>query len=105
MEYAKMPPDDYLRLTGEAIAAARDGQSAEAERLIGRLRQDYGDSTAYQYAMIYAQLGDKDRAFEQLDKALALRDPGLVGLKTDAFLDPLRKDPRYSELVRKLHFP
>ena len=104
-EYAKMPADDYLRITGEAIAAARTGDRAGAERGMARLRELYGSSTTYQYAMIHAQLGDKDRAFAELDKALGVRDPGLVGLKTDAFLDPLRDDARYRQLVEKLGFP
>ena len=104
-EYAQMPGDDYLRITGEAIAAARSGDRAGATRRIARLRELYGSDTTYQYASIHAQLGDKDQAFAELDKALAVRDPGLVGLKTDAFLDPLRSDPRYHALVGKLGFP
>ena len=104
-EYAKMPEDDYLRITGEAIAAARSGDRSSAERGIARLRELYGSDTTYQYAMIHAQLGDRNRAFAELDHALAVRDPGLVGLKTDAFLDPLRSDPRFGRLVGKLGFP
>lgn len=104
-EYAKMPADDYLRLTGEAIAAARTGDRAGAEAAMARLRAEYGASTTYQYAAIHAQLGDKDRAFAELDRALELKDPGLVGLRSDAFLDPIRDDPRYRELVGKLKFP
>lgn len=104
-EYARMPEDDYLRITGEAIVAARSGDRVAAERGIARLRALYGPDTTYQYAMIHAQLGDRDRAFAELDKALAVRDPGLVGLKTDAFLDPLRGDPRFGRLIQKLGFP
>ncbi|QIK95093.1 TIR domain-containing protein [Sphingomonas sp. HDW15A] len=104
-EYAKMPEDDYLRITGEAIAAARSGDRAAAARGIARLRELYGSDTTYQYAAIYAQLGDRDKAFAELDKAFAVRDPGLVGIKTDAFLDPLRSDRRYRQLVARLGFP
>ena len=104
-EYAKMPGDDYLRLTGEAIAAARARDRISAERRMALLRATYGASTSYQFAAIHAQLGDKDRAFAELNNALMLKDPGLVGLKTDAFLDPIRDDPRYATLVRKLGFP
>jgi serine/threonine-protein kinase len=104
-EYAKMPADDYLRMTGEAIAAARTGDRRGAEQGLARLKAAYGYGTSYQHAMIHAQLGDKNRAFAELDKALELKDPGLVGLRTDAFLDPIRNDPRYAALVRKLNFP
>ena len=104
-EYAKMPGDDYLRLTGEGVAAARVNDRRGAERALAQLRAAYGDSTQYQYAVIYAQLGDTDRAFAALDKALALKDPGLVGLRTDAFLDSLRADPRFARLIARLRFP
>lgn len=104
-EYAKMPADDYLRLTGEAIAAARARDRPGAERAMTLLRKHYGSSVSYQFAVIHAQLGDKDRAFAELGNALAVKDPGLVGLKTDAFLDPIRDDPRYRQLLGKLNFP
>ncbi|HET9335554.1 MAG TPA: hypothetical protein VFO12_04005 [Sphingomicrobium sp.] len=70
-----------------------------------QMRELYGSSMAHQFAVIHAQLDDRDRAFAALDDALALRDPGLVGLKTDVFLDPVRDDPRYAALVRTLRFP
>lgn len=104
-EYAKMPADDYLRLTGEAITAARNGDRGGAERSIALLRKHYGPSVSYQYAVIHAQLGDVDGAFAELDKALAVKDPGLVGLKVDPFLDPIRADSRYRRLLGKLAFP
>ena len=104
-EYAKMPPDDYLRMTGEAIAAARAGDRGKAEQLMADMKRLFGASTSYQYAMIHAQLGDRNRAFAEFDNALAAKDPGLMGLKTDVFLDPIRSDPRYSALLRKLRFP
>ncbi|HET9355270.1 MAG TPA: TIR domain-containing protein [Sphingomicrobium sp.] len=104
-EYAKMPPDDYLRMTGEAIAAARAGDPRKAEQIMAEMKRLFGASTSYQYAMIHAQLGDRNRAFAEFDNALAAKDPGLMGLKTDVFLDPIRNDPRYSALLRKLRFP
>jgi tetratricopeptide (TPR) repeat protein len=104
-EYAKMPPDDYLRMTGEAIAAARAGDRGKAEQFMAEMKRLFGASTSYQYAMIHAQLCDRNRAFAEFDNSLAAKDPGLMGLKTDVFLDPIRSDPRYSALLRKLRFP
>jgi len=50
-------------------------------------------------------LGHKDQAFQWLNTAYQERDPELVGLKTDFVLDPIRSDPRFAELVRKVGLP
>ena len=46
-----------------------------------------------------------DPAFEALDRAWQNLDAGLTALKTDPYLDPLRGDPRYAALLRKMNFP
>jgi serine/threonine protein kinase len=56
-------------------------------------------------AKLYADAGDKDRAFEELELAYKKHDIWLIGLRTDFALDALRSDPRYAELVRKIGFP
>jgi hypothetical protein len=61
--------------------------------------------SAYTIAEFYAELGDKDQAFQWLNTAFQERDEGLMGLKTDFSLDPLRSDPRFAELVRKVGLP
>jgi len=64
-----------------------------------------GDASAYQYATIYAQWGNRVQALDWLETALRLRDPGLVQLKTDPLLDPLRQEPRFKAIERELKFP
>ena len=54
---------------------------------------------------INAQAGDADRAFAELDNAVRVRDSGLVGLKIDPFVDPIRHDPRFAALLKRLNFP
>jgi tetratricopeptide (TPR) repeat protein len=56
----------------------------------------------YVIAELYADLGDKDHAFEWLNTAYQQRGHLLYGLRTDFTLDSLRSDPRYAELVRKI---
>jgi TolB-like protein/Tfp pilus assembly protein PilF len=68
-------------------------------------RRKTGYSSAYRIATLYADLGDKDQAFEWLNTAYQEHDFSLFGLKTDFLLDPLRSDPRFAELVRKLGLP
>ena len=64
-----------------------------------------GYASAYQIAILYADLGDKNKAFRWLNTAYQERDTYLYGSRTDFLLDPLRSDPRFAELVRKVGLP
>jgi eukaryotic-like serine/threonine-protein kinase len=64
-----------------------------------------GYYSAYMIATLYADLGDKDQAFRWLNTAYQEHDRLLVGLKADFPLDPIRSDPRFAELVRKVGLP
>ena len=59
----------------------------------------------YWIAQNYAQLGDKDHAFEWLEIAYQERDSSIVGMPSDFMLDPIRSDARYAELMRKVGLP
>ena len=56
-------------------------------------------------AQLYAELGDKDHAFEWLNTGYQEHDINMIAIRTDFTLDSLRSDPRYAELVRKMGFP
>ncbi len=64
-----------------------------------------GYVSPYGIAQLYADLGDKDHAFEWLNTAYQEHDGSLEGLRTDFTLDALRSDPRYAELVRRIGLP
>jgi adenylate cyclase len=64
-----------------------------------------GSSSAYTIATMYAELGEKDQAFQWLNTAFEEHDEDLLGLKTDSSFDPIRSDPRFAELVRKVGLP
>jgi TolB-like protein/tetratricopeptide (TPR) repeat protein len=102
---AVSPADDYDRLVIESALLARTGRSAEVPSRIARIRQSYGDAASYQYGQIYSQLGDRERAFGALDRAWQIRDAGLLKLKVDPLVDPIRSDSRFGALVQKLNFP
>ncbi|MGA3212964.1 MAG: protein kinase [Terriglobales bacterium] len=59
----------------------------------------------YQIASLYADLGDKDRAFEWLNTAYQEHDVNFSQLPSEFMFDSLRSDPRYAELVHKVGFP
>ena len=64
-----------------------------------------GYQSPYEIAQLYADLGDKDQAFRWLSTACQERDWQLTGLRTDFLLAPLRSDPRFAELLRKVGLP
>jgi TolB-like protein len=89
----------------QALLAARTGNRELARARLAQLIQQRGDMENFGYAAIHAQLGDKEAAFAALNRAWAVRDIGLLGLKVNPFLDPLRGDARYRALVEKVDFP
>jgi serine/threonine protein kinase len=87
-----------FRLSGWKGAVTKGIETRVAQRKLGYI-------SAYGIATLYADLGDKDQAFKWLNTAYQERDIGLLSLKTDFMLDPLRSDPRFAELVRKVGLP
>jgi hypothetical protein len=61
--------------------------------------------SAYEIAVLYAGLGEKDEAFRWLSAAYEERDYQMEGLRTDLRLDSVRSDPRFAELVHKVGLP
>lgn len=104
-QYRQAPADDVYRLTGEAILFGRQGNRVASDKALARVAQVYADQASYQYAEIYAQRGDKERAFAALDRAWAVHDPGLTNLRVDFLLDPIRSDPRFAAMLQRLNFP
>ncbi|MGD1156313.1 MAG: tetratricopeptide repeat protein [Terriglobia bacterium] len=104
-EFLKMP-DGAIKFGHLGNAYARAGQKAEAQKLLQKLielsKQKRG---TWEVALIHAGLGDKDRAFEWLERAYQVRDKGMSFLKVDPPLDPLRSDPRFQDLLRRMNFP
>jgi hypothetical protein len=77
-------------------------QSGLNERLKQRRA---GNASARDIARYYSQLGRKDEAFTWLNTAYRDRELVMIGLKTDALLAPVRSDPRFAELVKKVALP
>jgi DNA-binding winged helix-turn-helix (wHTH) protein/TolB-like protein/Tfp pilus assembly protein PilF len=96
-------PDERASL---ASAYALAGRKDEARKILEEMNQ----RSTRQYispcvfAMIYGALGEKDEAFEWLEKAYDGRDFILTLLKVEPAFDPLRDDPRYAELERRVGF-
>ncbi len=59
----------------------------------------------YFVATLYAELGEKDKSFATLNEAAETRDQHTNQMKVDPFMDPLRDDPRFNEVLRRAGFP
>ena len=83
------------------------GDREKATELFGKLKEL--SKTQYVSPIVLAilpmLLGDLDTAFEVIEKALADKANALVYLNVEPFFDPLRADPRFAELIKKMGFP
>ncbi len=93
-----------LFLADIAYAQAVTGNQQEAQETVRGLieRSEKSYVPAYLIALIFAARGDKNQAFEYLEKAYEERDTGLTFAKVDPRLDPLRDDPRFEALLEKV---
>jgi TolB-like protein/tetratricopeptide (TPR) repeat protein len=98
-------PNYYESWVCQAIIYHRLGRNDAAATALARVVHLGGNASAYQYAQIHAQWGERAVALEWLEKARHLGDPGLIYLKTDALVDPLRDEPRFHAVMRELKFP
>ena len=106
-EILKQEPGSAYALGHLGNAYARAGRVREARECLRKLKQQSNADKVgtYEVAFIHAGLGEKDQAFEWLEKAYEEHDQGLSFLKVDPTLDPLRSDPRFQDLLRRMNFP
>jgi len=83
------------------------GKKAEAEKILIRLKELSGQKyvTPYGVALVYAAIGDKDKAFEYLEKSYLDRSHWLVWLKLDSRWESIRSDKRFAQLLNKVGLP
>ena len=85
-------------------ACAVSGRLEEAGGILWELQPkiEGENRLALLAAMLFIAMDDKDRAFDQLERAFQIREPGLVFLRVAPWADPLRSDKRYQSLVERL---
>ena len=105
-----------LRLSGTAdadlqldlgIAYAMTGKRDEARRILAKLENlhEQGGVPSGSVAILHGALGESNEAFAWLEKAYEERDPQLTYIKAGRRFEPLRKDPRFTELVHRVGLP
>jgi tetratricopeptide (TPR) repeat protein len=108
MEQAVALSPDYIEnrwMLGHAYAVA--GKTTEARKILDDLhalaKKRYVH--AYAFALIYTGLGENDAALEWLEKAFQDRNGWMPFLNVEPRFDPLRSDPRFQDLLRRMNYP
>jgi len=103
----KLSPQSQEDLVVVGTAYARSGRKLEAQQYIDKFKELAKTRyvrTVYT-ASLYAALGDKDKAFAELEKSFEDKDCFLPRIKLDPFMDPLRDDPRFKEMLKRMNLP
>jgi hypothetical protein len=86
-----------------ALAGRREDALKGLEDLKVILKERYVAPTCF--ANVYIGLSDQNQALDWLQQAYEGRDESMTYLRTEPILDPLRSNPRFQELLRKMNFP
>jgi TolB-like protein/DNA-binding winged helix-turn-helix (wHTH) protein/tetratricopeptide (TPR) repeat protein len=97
--------DVYHQQACMPLVLEKLGQHEAAQAALATAMAAQGDYGSYQFAQIYAQWGKKKEALDWLETGLRVFDPGIECVRTDAFLDSLRGEPRFQAIVRALKYP
>lgn len=100
LSFAERGPELHQKIYIYARAGRRDEALKFLDELKDFSSQQYHD--AFYTAVAYVGLGDYEQAFELLNKAYIDRSSEMVFLKIEPALDPIRSDPRFAELCRKM---
>jgi tetratricopeptide (TPR) repeat protein len=87
------------------VAYAKAGEREKAQAILNELRRSTGYVSPGELAALYAALGELEQAFASLERAYAAHDLQLQYLGVDPMLDPLRSDPRFQDLMRRIGLP
>jgi TolB-like protein len=103
-EFRKETLDDG-QLEGSAMVHFAAGRKADSDASLAEAIRRNGDSWASEIARVYAFRGEKDHAFEWLERAYEGRDEDLYFMKDDPLFKNLESDPRYKAFLRKMNLP
>jgi TolB-like protein/DNA-binding winged helix-turn-helix (wHTH) protein/Tfp pilus assembly protein PilF len=100
-------PPKALAMAGLAHMYAVSGRKTEARNILAELQRlsEYEYVPATDIALIYAGLGEKDQSFAWLDKAFEEHSFTLSNVKVEPRFAPLRSDPRFADLLRRIGLP
>ena len=91
-----------FRMMGLPMAFHALGRTSDSDTALTSLITKYGKEAPYDIAYVYAYRGDRDRAFEWLDKAAVVHDPSLVLILVENLFANLHSDPRWLPFLRTI---
>jgi len=97
--------DDGFRLYGITMSEHTLGHSKASQQALDEAITKHAQDSAYQIAEAHAWRGEKNDAFDWLERAYRQRDGGLAETKIDPLFENLHGDPRYQAMLRKLNLP
>ena len=102
---ARLSGNSPLYLAQVAVADASAGKKTEALQIVAQLQSISSTRyvSPYGLAQIYAALGDKEQTFKWLQIAYDDRAVWMSYLAVDPIFDSLRSDPRFEDLLRRVH--
>ena len=97
--------NEAWRNFGLILTSQEAGRKKEVDKLLSDYIARFQNGNTYQIATIYAFQGEKDKAFEYLEKAYSRKDRRLVYFKDDPLLKNLEGDPRHTAFLKKMKLP
>jgi len=84
------------------VAYAMAGERGRAQAILKQLETGGSYASPGELAIFYVALGEREQAFASLERAYAARDAQLQFLRVEPAFDPLRSDPRFQDLMRRV---
>jgi TolB-like protein/tetratricopeptide (TPR) repeat protein len=107
LERARLADPNPAILGNLGYVYATAGKKTEAQTIMGELKELSNQRyvSPYHTACIYAGLGNKDQAFEWLERSVEERASFIPLLKFDPVMEDLRSDPRFKDLLKRMNLP
>ena len=104
--FDQLKPDDSSYLDNSQViqsyAYAVMGDKAKAKTLLEKTLNKYPDQSRYRLAQVYLAMGNFDEAMNKLEQGYENRDLQMFWLKADPAFNPLRNEPRFKALMKKM---
>jgi TolB-like protein/Tfp pilus assembly protein PilF len=102
LEAIRREPAEWYRLTGLVMAYHALERDEDSDEALAELIDKYAQGWAYQIAYALAYRGEVDRAFEWLQRAVEINDPGLAEIPTQNLFESLYDDPRWLPFLESI---